>query len=151
MSARLDSPKQLCSPNFEKRLKSLVYYSKYKAVEFRQFLLHTGPVVGMVSSTIASIFISCFFTKILLARYAKQVEDYIRNCTNCQSRKISRNKTCEPILVEPLAKVALDTVGSFLTTPDGNSLLYEVPRRTMICCINQLREKFVGPTATMKK
>nr|XP_034195292.1 uncharacterized protein LOC117611451 [Osmia lignaria] len=46
MSARLDRLREFCPSEFGRRPRSLVYYAKYKATEFRQFLLYTGPVMA---------------------------------------------------------------------------------------------------------
>lgn len=43
--ARLNILKTFCPSEFARRPRSLEIYSKYKATEFRQFLLYTGPVV----------------------------------------------------------------------------------------------------------
>ncbi|XP_025153908.1 uncharacterized protein LOC112588392 [Harpegnathos saltator] len=45
ISARLLNLQQYCPTDFSRRPRSLDSYSKYKATEFRQFLLYTGPVV----------------------------------------------------------------------------------------------------------
>lgn len=44
--ARLDILKKYCPSDFARRPRSLDACSKYKATEFRQFLLYTGPVVA---------------------------------------------------------------------------------------------------------
>ncbi|XP_026675428.1 uncharacterized protein LOC113465227, partial [Ceratina calcarata] len=46
MSARLESLRQYCPSNFARRPRSIQQFSNYKAVEFRQFLLYTGPVIA---------------------------------------------------------------------------------------------------------
>lgn len=45
MCARLNNLKEYCPSDFARRPRSLDMCSKYKATEFRQFLLYTGPVV----------------------------------------------------------------------------------------------------------
>ncbi|XP_070169777.1 uncharacterized protein [Polyergus mexicanus] len=45
MCARLNTLKEYCPSNFSRRPRSLDACSKYKATEFRQFLLYTGIVV----------------------------------------------------------------------------------------------------------
>ncbi|XP_067216803.1 uncharacterized protein [Linepithema humile] len=45
MCARLNNLKEYCPSDFARRPRSLEMCSKYKATEFRQFLLYTGPVV----------------------------------------------------------------------------------------------------------
>ncbi|XP_067210357.1 uncharacterized protein [Linepithema humile] len=45
ISARLNTFKKYCPSDFVRHLRPLNMYSKYKATEFRQFLLYTGPVV----------------------------------------------------------------------------------------------------------
>lgn len=45
ISDRLNILKQYCPTEFARRPRSLDVYSKYKATEFRQFLLYIGPVV----------------------------------------------------------------------------------------------------------
>lgn len=45
MCARLNNLKKYCPSDFARRPRSLNMCSKYKATEFRQFLLYTGPVV----------------------------------------------------------------------------------------------------------
>jgi len=45
MCTRLNNLKEYCPSNFARRPRSLDMFSKYKATEFRQFLLYTGPVV----------------------------------------------------------------------------------------------------------
>ena len=45
MSERLNILKEYCPSDFTRRPRPLDSYSKYKATEFRQFLLYTGPVV----------------------------------------------------------------------------------------------------------
>lgn len=45
MSKRLETLKEYCPSDFARRPKSLDTCTKYKATEFRQFLLYTGPVV----------------------------------------------------------------------------------------------------------
>lgn len=46
MSSRLEELKVYCPSDFARRPKSLDMCTKYKATEFRQFLLYTGPVVA---------------------------------------------------------------------------------------------------------
>lgn len=45
MSRRLEKFKNYCPSDFARRPRSLDMCMKYKAIEFRQFLLYTGPVV----------------------------------------------------------------------------------------------------------
>jgi len=45
ISARLNILRKYCPSEFAKRPRSLDSYSKFKATEFRQFLLYTGPIV----------------------------------------------------------------------------------------------------------
>lgn len=45
MCTRLNNLKEYCPSDFARRPRSLDICSKYKATEFRQFLLYTGPVV----------------------------------------------------------------------------------------------------------
>lgn len=45
ISARLNILKKWCPSEFARWPRSLEMYSKYKATEFRQFLLYTGPIV----------------------------------------------------------------------------------------------------------
>lgn len=45
ISARSDILRKYCPSEFARRPRSLDLYSKYKATEFRQFLLYSGPVV----------------------------------------------------------------------------------------------------------
>ena len=51
--------------------------------------------------------------------------DYIRKCPECQTRKIERIKTREPMIltdtpIEAFDKVSIDTVGKLRVTPRGN-------------------------------
>ncbi|XP_011876846.1 PREDICTED: uncharacterized protein LOC105566980 [Vollenhovia emeryi] len=45
ISQRLDNLKTYCPSDFARRPRAINEFSKYKATEFRQFLLYTGPVV----------------------------------------------------------------------------------------------------------
>ena len=45
ISTRLNSLARYCPLDFARRPRAIEEYSKYKATEFRQFLLYTGPVV----------------------------------------------------------------------------------------------------------
>lgn len=53
------------------------------------------------------------------------VLNFIRRCDTCQSQKITRAKTREPMIItdtpiEAFDKVSIDTVGKLRITPDGN-------------------------------
>ncbi|XP_046142798.1 uncharacterized protein LOC123988065 [Osmia bicornis bicornis] len=59
MSARLDKLREFCPSEFGRRPRSLVYYAKYKATEFRQFLLYTVSVVvyGLLNDNLYTHFL----------------------------------------------------------------------------------------------
>ncbi|KMQ88537.1 enzymatic polyprotein endonuclease reverse [Lasius niger] len=54
------------------------------------------------------------------------IQEYIRNCRTCQSMKLVRRKTRQPMILtdtpgRAFDKVALDILGPFTTTPQGNT------------------------------
>ncbi|XP_076299345.1 uncharacterized protein LOC143218187 [Lasioglossum baleicum] len=53
ISARLNLINRYCPSDFARRPREIVHFSKYKATEFRPFLLYTGPVVtcGVMNET----------------------------------------------------------------------------------------------------
>ncbi|XP_043474358.1 uncharacterized protein LOC122506310 [Leptopilina heterotoma] len=58
-------------------------------------------------------------------RIKEQVTEFVRRCPTCQTQKLVRAKTREPMIItdtplDVFDKVSLDTVGKLPTTPDGN-------------------------------
>jgi hypothetical protein len=59
ISERLESLKTYCPSEFARHPRAIHVFSKYKATEFRQFLLYTGPVVthGVLNQQVYTYFL----------------------------------------------------------------------------------------------
>lgn len=59
------------------------------------------------------------------------ITEYIRNCQSCQEFELVRIKNKEPTVItdtplEPFFKIAIDTMGSLPTTPNGKKYILTV-------------------------
>jgi len=90
LCARLNIFKKYCPSDFARRPRSLDTCSKYKATEFRQFLLYTGPVVtyGILNEQVYTLFIFTCSCKSFGLEFS--IKTAVKFCRACATKICSK-------------------------------------------------------------